>query len=152
VSTSAFVTAGAGFMLAVLWFDLMFDVQVLGQPAGRLPERVLASIAGYYGRVTTAARPMNRLIATVMLATLAAIVVEIARAEPPHWVAWASLALAAPPIVLAGVRVVPDAVRLGQRVDPVERQSELARSIFRGHVFCAAAIAGLLVVQLAFGS
>ena len=26
---SAFVTAGAGFLLAVLWFDLMFDVQVL---------------------------------------------------------------------------------------------------------------------------
>jgi hypothetical protein len=24
-----FVTAGAGFLLAVLWFDLMFDVQVL---------------------------------------------------------------------------------------------------------------------------
>jgi len=26
----AFVTAGGGFLLAVLWFDLMFDVQVLG--------------------------------------------------------------------------------------------------------------------------
>lgn len=27
---SAFVTAGGGFLLAVLWFDLMFDVQVFG--------------------------------------------------------------------------------------------------------------------------
>ena len=27
---NAFVAAGAGFLLAVLWFDLMFDVQVLG--------------------------------------------------------------------------------------------------------------------------
>ena len=32
---SAFVTAGAGFLLAVLWFDLMFDTQVLGLGAER---------------------------------------------------------------------------------------------------------------------
>jgi hypothetical protein len=95
---SAFVTAGAGFLLAVLWFDLMFDVQVLGHRDGDLPETVLASIAGYYARVTTAARPMNRLIATVMLATLAAIVVQIARADDPRWVAWTSLALVAGPV------------------------------------------------------
>ena len=42
----AFVTAGAGFLLAVLWFDLMFDVQALG--GGVLPEDKLASIADYY--------------------------------------------------------------------------------------------------------
>ena len=53
---SAFVTAGAGFLLAVLWFDLMFDVQVLGGARDReLPEEMLASVAGYYRRVTTAA-------------------------------------------------------------------------------------------------
>ena len=69
---NAFVAAGASFLLAVLWFDLMFDVQVLGHSERELPEPVLASIAGYYGRVTTAARPMNRLVASVMLATLAA--------------------------------------------------------------------------------
>src|SRR6185437_10944927 len=50
---TAFVTAPAGFLLAVLWFDLMFDVQVL-RHRGResLPEEVLASIGGYYRRVT----------------------------------------------------------------------------------------------------
>jgi hypothetical protein len=146
----AFVTAGAGFLLAVLWFDLMFDVQVLSHRNGTLPEGVLASIAGYYRRVTTAARPMNRLIATVMLATLAAIVVEIARAEPRPWAAWASLVLAAVPIALAGGRIVTIAVRLGSRADAPERQSELAREIFRGHVFCAASILVLLVLQLSF--
>ena len=26
---NAFVTAAAGFLLAVLWFDLMFDVQLV---------------------------------------------------------------------------------------------------------------------------
>ena len=37
-----------GFLLAVLWFDLMFDVQVLGHPPGPLPEEVLSSITIYW--------------------------------------------------------------------------------------------------------
>src|ERR1017187_7294431 len=94
-SVIAFVAAGAGFLLAVLWFDLMFDVQVFAHAERELPEELLASIAGYYRRVTTAARPMNRLIATVMLATLAAIVAEIANGSAPRAVAWVSLVLAA---------------------------------------------------------
>ncbi|MCW3026748.1 MAG: hypothetical protein JWM29_2180 [Solirubrobacterales bacterium] len=147
---SAFVSAGAGFLLAVLWFDLMFDVQVLGRGDGELPEPVLESIASYYRRVTTAARPMNRLIATVMVATLAAIVVEIASSELALWIPLVSLGLALPPVVLAGARTVPSAVRLGARTDPRPRQSALARAIFREHVACAVAIAGLLAVQLAF--
>jgi hypothetical protein len=148
---SAFVTAGAGFLLAVLWFDLMFDVQVRGQREGELPEPVLASIAAYYARVTTAARPMNRLIATVMLATLAAIVLELTRSEEPTWIGVISLALALAAIGLAGARTVPRAVRLGTRRDSVPQQSDAARSILREHVFCFASIAAVLVVQLGFG-
>jgi hypothetical protein len=146
---SRFVTAGAGFLLAVLWFDLMFDVQVIRHRRDQLPEAVLASIAGYYRRVTTAARPMNRLIATVMLATLAALAVEIADRHGRSWLAWASLALAGAPILLAATHTVPCAVRLGSRSDPPERQSVLARSILRDHLLCFASIAALLVVQLA---
>jgi hypothetical protein len=150
VSPVPFVAAGAGFLLAVLWFDLMFDVQVGRDRDGTLPEDVLASIAAYYRRATTDARPMNRLVALVMLATLAAIVLEITREEPREWVAWSSLALALPPILLAALRIVPSAVRLGSRADTPERQSELARDIFRTHVFCLACIAALLVLQLCF--
>jgi hypothetical protein len=92
---SAFATAGGGFLLAVLWLDLMFDVQVLADRREReLPEPTLVSICSYYRRVTTAARPMNRLIALVMLATIAAVVVEIAAGHQAVWVGWASLALA----------------------------------------------------------
>ena len=149
---SAFVTAGAGFLLAVLWFDLMFDVQVLGPGRDReLPEEVLASIAGYYRRVTTAARPMNRLIATVMVATIAAIVVQIADADSPGWVGWASLALTGAAVALAAGHTVPSAVRLGRRTDPPAVQSRLARSIYRDHVVCLAAIAAVLAIQLAAG-
>ena len=67
-----YVIAGAGFLLAVLWFDLMFDVQVARHRHGEAPEEVLASIAGYYRRVTTTSRPMGRLVGLVMLATLTA--------------------------------------------------------------------------------
>ena len=147
---SALVAAGGGFLLAVLWFDLMFDVQTLAHGEQELSAEVLASIAGYYRRVTTAARPMNRLIALVMVVTLAAIVVEIVDHDRPNWVSWASLAVTVPPIALAGIRTVPSAVRLGTQRDPIRRQSELARSICRQHIFCATAIGGLLVLQLAF--
>ena len=40
----AFVAAGAGFLLAVLWFDLMFDVQTRKHVGNPLPPEVLASI------------------------------------------------------------------------------------------------------------
>ncbi|MEA2421083.1 MAG: hypothetical protein QOF55_182 [Thermoleophilaceae bacterium] len=149
---SAFVTAGAGFLLAVLWFDLMFDVQVLRRGDGDLPEPVLESISAYYRRVTTAARPMNRLIAAVMLATLAAIVVQIARGDAPPWVGWACLVLAAAAVLLAAGRTLPSAVRLGAGSDPVEVRSRLARSIWRDHLLCLAAIASVLVLQLAFAA
>jgi hypothetical protein len=148
---NAFVTAGAGFLLAVLWFDLMFDVQAARAGGGELPETVLASIAGYYARVTTAARPMNRLIAAVMVATLAAIVVEIAKGSGPGWLGWVSLALALPAIALAAARTVPAAVRLGSRRDPAAVQSGLARTVLAQHVFCFAAIAAVIVLQLAAG-
>ena len=142
------VAAGAGFLLAVLWFDLMFDVQVLRHPDGELPETVLASIAGYYRRVTTEARPMNRLVAVVMLSTVTAIVVQLIRGDAPRWVSAASAVAALVPIGLAGGRTVPDAVRLGTRRDSVPAQSRLARSVCRDHLVCVAGIATLLLTQL----
>jgi len=147
---NAFVAAGAGFLMAVLWFDLMFDVQVRGAGAGELPEQTLSSIASYYRRVTTDARPMNRLVAATMLATLAAIVLEIVSGHQAAWVGWASLVLALAPIALAGSRTVPSAVRLGTRRDSAAHQSQLARVILRQHIFCFGAIAALLTVQLSF--
>jgi hypothetical protein len=42
-----------------------------------LPPEVLTSISAYYRRVTTEAYPMNRLVALVMVLTLAIICAEI---------------------------------------------------------------------------
>ncbi len=151
---NAFVAAGAGFLLAVLWFDLMFDVQMLGRgdaSGAQDTSRAVESIAAYYARVTTAASPMNRLVAGAMLATLAAIVVEIAHGSEPGWVGWSSLPLAAAPIMLAGSRTVPAAVRMGTRQDPPARQEQLARTILREHAACFCSIAALLAIQLGFG-
>jgi uncharacterized membrane protein YjjP (DUF1212 family) len=145
-----FVTAGAGFLLAVLWFDLMFVVQAAPRRDADLPEAVLASIAGYYCRVTTAARPMNRFIAAVMAATIVAIIVQLVWGDAPRWAAAVSLALTAGAISLAAAHTVPSAVRLGSRADSIAGQSRLARSILRDHLLCLAAVAAVLFIQLAF--
>jgi hypothetical protein len=147
---SALATAGAGFLLAVLWMDLMFDVQVLRHRSGapELPEPILASIAGYYRRVTTDASPMGRAIGAVMLATCGALLAELIRGGRPLSASFASLALAAAPVALAGLRVFPNAVRLGARRDAPAEQSRLARAICRDHLVCLAAIAALLAIRL----
>jgi len=147
---TAFVTAGAGFLLAVLWFDLMFDVQALRHRDVDLPEEVLSSTAGYYRRVTTAARPMNRLIAAVMVGTIVAIIVQLVQGDAPRWAAVVSLVLTAAAISVAAVHTVPSAVRLGTRSDAIAGQSRLARSILRDHVLCITAVAVVLLLQLAF--
>jgi hypothetical protein len=148
---TAFVTAGAGFLLAVLWFDLMFDVQVLRHPGRELPAEALESISAYYRRVTTGARPMNLLIGAVMAAMVGAIAAQIATDDVANWAGWASLALGGSAIALAAAHTYPAAVRLGRRADPVHTQIQLARSIGRDHLFCLAAIVSLLAIQLAAG-
>lgn len=146
----AVISAGAGFLIAVLWFDLMFDVQAR-QGGETAPPEALASISAYYRRVTTEARGMSRLISATMLAVVAAIVIEIIRGADAWWTAWGSLAAAVGAIGLAGARIVPDAVRLGRAEDPLETQSRLARSILRGHLICLAAMILVLALQLAAG-
>jgi hypothetical protein len=144
----SFAAAGAGFLLAVLWFDLMFDVQTRKHTGEPLPPEVLASISAYYRRVTTEAYPMNRLVALVMLLTLAAIVAEIALGQNPWWIGWVSIALAGSGFVPTMMRTVPNAKRLGTSADSAEEQSRLARAICRDHMFSFARMSAVLTLQL----
>jgi hypothetical protein len=144
----SFAAAGAGFLLAVLWVDLMFDVQTRKHPGDVVPSEVLASIATYYRRVTTQAYPMNRLIALVMVLTLVAICAEIVEAANPWWIAWGSIALAGSGFVLTAARTVPNAVRLGSAKDAPAMQSALARAVYRDHLFGIARMILLLALQL----
>ena len=144
----SFAAAGAGFLLAVLWFDLMFDVQTRKHAGDVLPPEILTSISAYYRRVTTDAYPMNRLIALVMLLTLAAICAEIVQGETTWWIAWGSLLLAGSGFVPTMTRAVPNARRLGSAQDPAEEQSRLARAVCRDHMFSFACMSCVLVLQL----
>jgi hypothetical protein len=146
--TAGLLLACGGFLLAVLWMDLIFDVQARGARDGQLSEPVLASIAGYYRRATTTSRPMSRLIAAVMLILVAALAVRIVRGDDPVWLMIASATLAAAPILLALFRTVPSAVRLGARSDGPGEQSRLARSILRDHVLCLLSLSALMILRL----
>ena len=143
-----FAAAGAAFLLAVLWFDLMFDVQTRPYVGSPLPAAVLASISAYYRRVTTEAYPMNRLVAAVMVLTLVGIVGEIVVAASPWWVGWGSLLLAGSGFVPTLRRTVPNARRLGSGIDTPEVQSTLARAICRDHMFSFARMSAVLALQL----
>jgi hypothetical protein len=133
-------------LAAVLWFDLMFDVQVRGHVADVLPEQVRTSIATYYARVTTAARPMNRLVLLVMLTTIGALLAVLFGDDLPNWRAAIALVLTLVAVNLAGARTVPAAVRLGAQGDDAATQSRLARGILRDHVVCITAIAATLLL------
>ena len=142
------LTACSGFLLAVLWMDLIFDVQVLAhRSAGeQLPEPVLASIANYYHRATTTSRPMSRLIVLVMVILLGALVFQAIHGHDPGWLLLMSAGLAGVPVVLALTHTVPYAVRLGKRTDSAPEQTRLARSICRDHLICAGCMLAFLVV------
>ena len=127
----AFATACAGFLLAVLWFDLMHDVAWRSD---------LDGVKRYYRRVTTDAAPMNLLVLVAMLGLVASLVVELVGDSVPAWAAIASLVLAMPPIALS---------RRTVRAARALSTPDGARSILRDHLFCFPCIAGVLIVQLA---
>jgi len=144
------ITAATGFLLAVLWFDLMFDVQVWAhRRAMEVPASVTESIAAYYRRVTTTASPMGRLVGLVMVTLLVTLIVQTATEDVPLWVSIVSIPLAFSATGLAAVRVFGRARRLGTREDAQDVQSDLARSIFRDHIYCLVAMSIVLGVQLA---
>ncbi|HVN01889.1 MAG TPA: hypothetical protein VMT68_16945 [Caulobacteraceae bacterium] len=144
----AFAAAGASFLIAVLWFDLMFDVQARKHGLADLPPDVLASIGAYYRRVTTEAHPMGRLVALVMLATLAALAAEIAARAAPWWIAWPSLVLTLSAVGLALGRTVRNAARLGAGEGDASARSRLARRVLLDHVYCLGAMAVVAALQL----
>jgi hypothetical protein len=148
---TSLLTACSGFLLAVLWMDLIFDVQVLRHrnAGAELPEPVVASIAAYYHRATTTSQPMSRLIALVMVILLGAFVFQAARGHDPGWLLVLSAGLVGIPTLLALTHTVPNAIRLGNRADNAPEQTRLARSICQDHLVCAACMVVFLVLWVA---
>ena len=141
------MTACAGFLVAVLWIDLMFDSLVPGP--GEVPgPAALAAVTGYYHRATTTSQPRGALIATVMAALLVSLGVEALIGDSPGWLLAVSAPAAGGPILLALLRTVPNAVKLGRHAGSPGEQSRLARAIRRDHRLCLAGIATFLALWL----
>ncbi|MEJ0046876.1 MAG: hypothetical protein WDN04_12740 [Rhodospirillales bacterium] len=83
---------------------------------------------------------MGNLIAAVMIAILLAIGMEIVCGTDRTWIAFLSLAAAAGAVGLAALRTVRNAAHLGQATDPPMVQTTLARTIYRHHLCCLAAM------------
>jgi len=149
--TVRILTACAGFLLAVLWMDLIFDTQISGRARDGDTDQAVESISGYYRRATTTSPPMSTLIVLVMGILLMALAFEAIGGTRPGWMLALSAVLAGGPILLALVRTVPNAVRLGRRTDPPDEQSRLARAILRDHIACIVGMCGFLVLWLLRG-
>jgi hypothetical protein len=134
-----------GFLLGVLWMDLLFDVQVLGAPSAA----DIASIATYYRRVTTEAYPLNRVIAGVMVIAVGGALYRVVAGRVPRARAAFVLLLAVVPTGLAMLRVVPNAVRLGAASDPPDVQAALAHAICIDHLICLVLMAAFAAVLIA---
>ena len=142
--------ASAGFLIAVLWMDLIFDTQVLRhRRVDTLPEPVLASISAYYRRATTTSRPMGHAIAVVMVILLAALGFRAFSGSDAGWLVALWFVLAGLPILLALFRTVPNAVALGKRDRTPAEQTRLARAIFGDHLLCLMCMSAFLVVWIA---
>ncbi len=142
----ALVGAG-GFLCAVLWMDLMFDVQAWSSQ-GTLAAEQLATLATYYRRVTTDADPMGSLISLVMIVALLGCVVQLSRGRLPLWLRLATLGTLLAPVLTALIVIVPSAVRLGSGADEAEVQSALARTILTGHLWCLVSIVAFVILQI----
>ena len=138
--TGPVLIACAGFLIGVLWMDLMFDSHADA-----------AATAASYHRATTTSQPRGALIAAVMVMLLAALAVEALLGRTPGWQLAVSAVLAGGPVLLALIRTVPAAVRLGRRGDSPTGQLNLARGIRRDHRVCLAGMTLFLALWLFAG-
>jgi hypothetical protein len=144
--------ACAGFLIAVLWMDLIFDTQVLRhRRVDPLPESVLGSMSVYYHRATTTSRPMGHVIAVVMAILLASLGFRAVAGSEAGWLLAISAVLTGVPILLALFRTVPNAVALGKRDGGPAEQTRLARAILGDHLLCLAGLSAFLVLWIAAG-
>lgn len=131
------VAAGCGFLLAVLWFDLMHDTQLL-----RADETAaIAVIRAYYRQVTREAGPMAWLVGAVMVVTSIGAWVETGGRL-------GRLALLYGPVACALALVVPWAEKLGAGTGSIALDRTLAWRILCAHVACFVSVGAFLAMTL----
>ena len=135
-----------GFMLAVLYIDLHFDISALAfrKNKASVPKEVLDSISSYYKRVTS--NPW--LLVFVMTTTVICVVWEIVYELVPPRVGYGSLILFAILMVIGMVKVIPAAQRLGSGKAGDEERIKLVHSLFPYHMIFLVIIATLTLLHL----
>ena len=149
--TRALAFVGGGFLLAVLWFDLKFDLLALDAliDGTVVPAEAISTIQTYYGRALFAEGNGFPLIACMMLLALVGVVTQLVREQGISiWPRIMAVALSMPPILLAGARIIPNANSLTSTVGDPELQTVLAKSVLVDHIYCFASIACFLLLQL----
>jgi len=139
------VFIGLGFMIAILYIDLQFDLLGLPytQSGAQVPPGVLGQVATYYGVITK--NPY--LLMFVMMTTLACIIAEIIYGLVPAWAGYTSLVLMLAAMGGGVVKVIPTAQRLATDKDSLEERSRMVKGMFPAHMFLLICILSLSAVQ-----
>jgi uncharacterized membrane protein YhaH (DUF805 family) len=134
-----------GFMIAVLYIDLVFDTTALPYRRTKsvLPRDVLESITNYYGRITR--NPY--LLMFIMTTAATCIISEIVFDLVPPRIGYSSLALFGVMMLISTLKVIPAARRLASGKESTERQIRLVHSLFPYHVLLLIAIIALTLLQ-----
>jgi hypothetical protein len=135
-----------GFMIAILYIDLQFDILALPhrRAGGPAPSGVLGQIATYYGVITK--NPY--LLMFVMMTALLCIIAEIVYALVPRWAGYSSLVFMLLAMLGGIVRVIPTAQRLATDTDTIDERTRMVHSMFPSHIFLLIMILSLAAVQL----
>jgi hypothetical protein len=136
-----------GFMIAILYIDLQFDLLALPSKGsgGPVPSGVLAQIATYYGVITK--NPY--LLMFVMMTALVSIITQIVYAQVPTWAGYSSLVLMLLAMGGGVVLVIPTAQRLATDKDSIDERTRMVYGMFPSHMFLLVCILSLAAVQLA---
>ncbi len=134
-----------GFMIAVLYMDLVFDISALPhrRDKGPLPPEILDPITIYYRYITR--NPY--LLMFVMLTTLVSIIVQIVYATVPRWTGYTALFCILFAMVGGTAKVIPTAQRLATGKDTVEERSRMIHSMFPFHILLLISILALAAVE-----
>ncbi len=135
-----------GFMFAVLYIDMVFDVSARGhRHTGKpLPPDVLEPIVTYYRYITK--NPF--LLIGILTTALASIIAEIRYALVPAWAGYASLALILLTMLTGVLKIIPQAQRLAAGKDSIEQQTTLVHGLLPFHTVMMVNVFLLIAVQL----
>jgi hypothetical protein len=134
-----------GFLIAVLYIDLVFDVSALPHPRehAALPSHVRDPIATYYRYVTR--NPY--LLMVIMVTASACIVAEVVFNLVPRWAGYVSLLQIALSVSTAVFKVIPAARRLAIGGETPESQTRIIVMVLRYHILLLMIVLSLAFVQ-----